>query len=197
MQFNNYATGVDGGRRGSESFAQRRRKEADKWARIWFRLLCGFHRQPVDRRWRFSQDQVIAFLRSRVEKGDPAKKRLLIVEGLIHFQKERPVDERTDLSFLRRKLKERAGFEAVHGRSVGNGGTLNGTKGDLKGSQAGSVCHDGDALAGAASLYLEEPQAGSVCHSQAGSVCYLLVSFGCTGQRRNLGSRPISLALSH
>ena len=76
MQFNNYATGGDGGRAGSGSFAQRRRSEADKWAKIWFRVLCQFHGRVVDGTWRFTQDQVIAFLRSRVERGDPAKKRV-------------------------------------------------------------------------------------------------------------------------
>jgi len=124
MQFNGYAAGDRENRGAHESFAQRRRKEADKWSKIWFRFLCEFHGRSVDSTWGFSVDHVIAFLRSRVEWGDPAKKRLLMVEGLIHFQKQRPPEGRADLSFVRRKLKERAGVEAAGRRVSGSGAAV-------------------------------------------------------------------------
>ena len=157
MQFNNYATGGDGGRAGSGSFAQQRRSEADKWAKIWFRVLCQFHGRAVDGTWRFTQDQVIAFLRSRVERGDPAKKRVWMVEGLIHFQKDRPKEERTDLSFLRRKLKERADLEAT-----GRCGTPTLSELPSKGQRTGA--------SSAVSLGAGESQAGSVCHDVVGKI---------------------------
>ena len=89
----------------------RKRKSPDEWAEIWFRQLCRFHRKSKNSKWQFSLDQVIAFLRSRVEKREPAWKRLKIVEALIRFQKDLPKDEQTDLSFVRRKLVERAAQE--------------------------------------------------------------------------------------
>ena len=89
----------------------RKRKSPDEWAEIWFRQLCRLHRKSKNSKWQFSLDQVIAFLRSRVEKREPAWKRLKIVEALIRFQKDLPKDEQTDLSFVRRKLVERAAQE--------------------------------------------------------------------------------------
>lgn len=61
---------------------------------------------------------MIAFLRSRVERNEPAWKRLKIVEGLIRFQKDVPEDEQTDLAFVRGKLMERAAQEKAAGGGV-------------------------------------------------------------------------------
>ena len=105
----------------SNNYAANRRKEALRWSKIWFEHLCRFHRKPIDPQWRFSLEQVIAFLKSRVEKGDPAKRRLWMVEGLILFQADRPVADRVDLSFVARKLKERSALEAAGGASYGPG----------------------------------------------------------------------------
>ena len=83
MQVNLEAgSGETGGRRwgwnGSSSGNSevKKRKSPDEWAQIWFRRLCRFHRLSKNSKWQFSLDQVIAFLRSRVEKNDPAWKRL-------------------------------------------------------------------------------------------------------------------------
>ena len=42
MQFNNYATGGDGGRAGSGSFAQQRRSEADSGRKFGFGFSVSF-----------------------------------------------------------------------------------------------------------------------------------------------------------
>ena len=95
----------------SGNYGSKKRDETDKWARIWFKQLCSFHRCSPDRGWQFGLDQVIQFLKSRVDKGVPAWKRLRAVEALIRFQKDLPNEKRTDLTFVRVKLQERAAFE--------------------------------------------------------------------------------------
>lgn len=103
--------------------AANRNNDAKKWAQIWFSKLCRFHRKPRGSSWQFSLDQVIAFLKSRVEMNDPAWKRVKMVEGLILFQKDIPKEQRTDLMFVLGKLKERAAMEKEQGRdSVGGRG---------------------------------------------------------------------------
>ena len=128
MQVNLEAGGGEtGGRRwgwnGSSSGNSevKKRKSPDEWAQIWFRQLCRFHRLSKNSKWQFSLDQVIAFLRSRVEKNDPAWKRLKIVEALVRFQRDLPEDEQTDLSFVRRKLIERAAQERAQENSSPGG----------------------------------------------------------------------------
>ena len=98
---------------GSKAKYAKRSQEYDKWAKIWFKKLCVFHRCSADRGWQFSADQVIQFLRSRVEFGDPAWKRLKIVYSLIHFQNNLPEEHRTNLWFIRTKLQERAAREKL------------------------------------------------------------------------------------
>ena len=90
------------------SYSSKRRKDSDRWAKVWFKQLCWFHRCSPDRGWQFSLQQVIQFLKSRVAKGDSAWKRMKAVEALMHFQKDLPEEKRTDLTFVRVKLQERA-----------------------------------------------------------------------------------------
>ena len=37
----------------TEDFASKRRREANKWAKIWFEKLCRFHRKPISSSWCF------------------------------------------------------------------------------------------------------------------------------------------------
>ena len=105
------------------NYGAKKSDEADKWAKIWFKQLCRFHRCSPDRGWQFSLDQVIQFLKSRVTKGEPAWKRLKAVEALIRFQKNLPEEQRTDLTFVRVKLQERAALEKTQSNASGNGGS--------------------------------------------------------------------------
>ena len=75
------------------NYSAKKSDEADKWAKIWFKQLCRFHRCSPNRGWQFSLDQVIQFLKSRVAKGEPAWKRLKAVEALIRFQKKLPEEK--------------------------------------------------------------------------------------------------------
>ncbi len=52
-----------------------------KWARIWFKQFCLFHRRPVDPAKEFTAEEVIAFLRSKRDAGVPAWKRMKVIEG--------------------------------------------------------------------------------------------------------------------
>ena len=41
----------------------------DDWARIWFSKLAKFHKVHDAKKWRFQQDDVVAFLKSKVKAG--------------------------------------------------------------------------------------------------------------------------------
>ena len=56
------------------------------WARIWFDKLVRFHQVNDPIRWKFTEEDVIAFLRSKLKAGVPAWKRLKIVQGLIEYR---------------------------------------------------------------------------------------------------------------
>ena len=76
--------------RHTDGFASRKR-EAEKWARIWFSKLCHFHNQPFDAQWQFSTQHVIQFLRTKAKDGVPAWQRRKIVENLVTFQRNERV----------------------------------------------------------------------------------------------------------
>ena len=119
----NFSSSGSASDRPATNYGAKKSDEADKWAKIWFKQLCRFHRCSPARGWQFSLDQVIQFLKSRVTKGEPAWKRLKAVEALIRFQKNLPEEQRTDLTFVRVKLQERAAFEKTQSKASGNGGS--------------------------------------------------------------------------
>jgi len=82
-----------------------KRREAEKWAEIWFAKLCKFHNRPKDSGWQFTAAHVIEYLQSKVRNGYPAWKRLKIVEGLMVFQAKSSTAEPADLQFIATKLK--------------------------------------------------------------------------------------------
>ena len=88
-------------------FERAERAERDlKWARIWFQQLASFHRRSDDANWEFSADDVIAFSRSKLQRGMPAWKRLKMVQSLMNYRKliqHRSID---DLIGIHRKLQE-------------------------------------------------------------------------------------------
>lgn len=83
-----------------------RRREADKWAAIWFGKLCKFHRMQEVPSWDVNSGHVIQFLRSKVKQNCPAWRRLKIVEGLICYRRKHRVGKATDLSCIVLKLKQ-------------------------------------------------------------------------------------------
>ena len=85
----------------------------DKWASIWFERLCRFTQVPIDNDWNFSADQVIAFLRHRIARNDPAWKRLKIIQGLRLHRRKHPVSCAPDLKFIEMKLEEITATERV------------------------------------------------------------------------------------
>lgn len=97
-----------------------RRREADKWAAIWFGKLCKFHRVQEVPSWNFTSDHVIQFLRSKVKQKYPAWKRLKIVEGLICFRQKHCVGKAPDLSFIVLKLKQLAAMEKTREKKNAN-----------------------------------------------------------------------------
>ncbi len=58
----------------------------EKWARIWFASLARFHNIDDPGNWAFTDQDVIAFLRSCLAEGMPTRKRLNVVDGLILYR---------------------------------------------------------------------------------------------------------------
>lgn len=59
-----------------------------KWSRIWFNKFAAFHNIKPEsaEHWDFTEDQVIAYLRSKRDTKTPAWKRLKILQGLMDFR---------------------------------------------------------------------------------------------------------------
>ena len=84
---------------------QSKRLTREEWAQIWFNKLAQFHKIESPQGWCFSREQVIKYLQFRRDHGVPAKKRRMIVPGLITFQNQfRDSASRVDLSDIRAKL---------------------------------------------------------------------------------------------
>ena len=98
---------ASGGTFRSENYGQ------DKWAAIWFERLCCFTQVPLDNDWNFSAEQVIAFLRHRISRRDPAWKRLRIIQGLRLHRRKYPVARAPELKFIETKLEEITATERV------------------------------------------------------------------------------------
>ena len=80
----------------------------EKWAKIWFGKLAQFHRRKPQPTWEFTPEEVIAFLRSHLQRGTPAWKRLKIIESLIWYRLEIQKGAADPLRFIQRKLDELA-----------------------------------------------------------------------------------------
>ncbi len=83
-----------------------KKREAEKWAEIWFTKLCQFHKLPRDCQWQFNSDHVIQFLQAKVKDGFPAWKRRKIVENLVSFQRKANTPNPAELRFIISKLKQ-------------------------------------------------------------------------------------------
>ena len=83
-----------------------KKPDARQWAQIWFRKLCQFSNRPWDPKWNYSPDQVIAFLQSKRDAGQPAWKRIKIIQGLMLFRKINPVPNAPDFTPILSKLKQ-------------------------------------------------------------------------------------------
>ncbi len=65
-----------------------RKAEQDlHWAKIWFGLLAKFHKRPDRSDWKFTTEEVIAFLRSKRDARVPAWKRMRVLEGLLVYRR--------------------------------------------------------------------------------------------------------------
>ena len=90
------------------------------WARFWHSQLAKFHQVRDSAAWAFTEEEVIAFLRSKLQSGTPAWKRVMIVKGLILYRNKFLRTAEPRLEHLRAKLqevsvRERQGSE---GRSI-------------------------------------------------------------------------------
>ena len=70
------------GSQGSNNPHKKPKPTQEDWADIWFGKLAKFHQIDHPASWHFSEEEVIAFLKSKVKAGEPAWKRLKIVQAL-------------------------------------------------------------------------------------------------------------------
>jgi len=90
---------------------QAKRPTRQEWGDIWFGKLAQFHQVSDPQHWQFTDQHVIAYLRSRLKAGVPAWKRLKIVEGLICYRNTRRKSAEPKLEPIRSKLIELAAAE--------------------------------------------------------------------------------------
>ena len=90
-----------------------------KWAHIWFSQLARFHRKTSVTGWKFSADDVIAFLRQKRDTGVPAWKRMEVIEGLIDYRRRVRKAGYDDLKPLREKMAEIIVVERVRAAEGG------------------------------------------------------------------------------
>lgn len=96
-----------------DSGRSRRRPSKLEWAKIWFGKLARFHRVEDPLAWKFTRDDVIAFLRSEKANGAPSWKRLKIVESISLYCREVRGTNRPDLGHVRRVLAHHAERERL------------------------------------------------------------------------------------
>lgn len=82
-----------------------KRSQVD-WARFWFGQLANHHRVHDPAKWEFTEEDVIAFLRSKLKAGMPAWKRVLIVKGLIVYRNQFLRSKYPKLEHIRAKLQQ-------------------------------------------------------------------------------------------
>ena len=87
------------------------RKSTEDWARIWFSQLAEFHNIRVRHVWAFTNEDVIAFLRSKLRQGTPAWKRVKIVQALIDYRNKIMRSEHPKMEPIRATLLEIAAKE--------------------------------------------------------------------------------------
>ncbi|TWU60921.1 integron integrase [Crateriforma conspicua] len=89
------------------------REARERWANIWFGGMVRYHNVKDPDRWVFAVDDVVAFLRAKLQAGMPAWKRLLIVDGLIEYERLHPRSSLGGLEPIRSKLQELAHREGT------------------------------------------------------------------------------------
>ena len=93
--------------------ARSKRKTREEWAEIWFHKLADFHGVKDRKGWRFTRGDVIGYLRFRRDQGVPAKKRRMIVQGLITYRNVFLRSNAPKLEDIRTKLAEIAVRESA------------------------------------------------------------------------------------
>ena len=94
------------GSQGSNNPHKKPKPTQKDWADIWFGKLAKFHQIDHPASWHFSEEEVIAFLKSKVKAGEPAWKRLKIVQALITYRNTVLKSKEPRLEHIRAKLQE-------------------------------------------------------------------------------------------
>lgn len=111
----------DGGQQADGRGARRSGLSDLDYAKTWFKKFAGFHGVEQLKHWRFTQDQVIAFLRNEKSGGAPTWKRLRMVESIDLYQKTFFTHAAADLTSICSTLRTHAEKERTAERSVESG----------------------------------------------------------------------------
>lgn len=111
----------DGGQQADGGGARRRGLSDLDYAKTWFKKFAGFHGVEQFERWRFTQDQVIAFLRNEKSGGAPTWKRLRMAESIDLYQKTFFTHAAVDLTAICNTLRQHAEKERAVERNVESG----------------------------------------------------------------------------
>ncbi len=90
-------------------------EETAKWAKYWYGRLRDFHKAGSRFDWRFTEPQVIAFLRDLLAQDVPTWKRLKVVENLCWYRNHVLNTGEPKLDFVLDKLRELNGTEKRSG----------------------------------------------------------------------------------
>jgi integron integrase len=90
-------------------------EESAKWAKYWYGRLRDFHKGGSESDWRFTEQQVIAFLRGLLAQDVPTWKRLKVVENLCWYRNHVLNTGEPRLDFIISTLKELSGTERRSG----------------------------------------------------------------------------------
>jgi integron integrase len=90
----------------SDAKKMTRAEASAKFGPLWFKALANFHKVKEPAVWKFDEQHVIDFLRSKLQEGTPTWKRLRIVEGLIWYRNRIRESSTPPLEPIRAKLQE-------------------------------------------------------------------------------------------
>lgn len=108
----------DGGQKADGGGARSRGLSDVDYAKTWFKKFARFHGVEQFERWRFNQDQVIAFLRNEKSAGAPTWKRLKIAESIDLYQKTFFTHPAVDLTAICNTLHQHAEKERAVQRNA-------------------------------------------------------------------------------
>lgn len=87
------------------------RSTEESFAYLWFNAMARFHRVKDPETWQFTEEDVIAYLKSKVKQKTPIWKRIKIIQGIIWFRNHVRKSPKPPLEHLRQTLRDADALE--------------------------------------------------------------------------------------